>query len=336
MKQVLVTGPGVAQVREVAPPRPGPADLLVAPLRVGICATDLELIDGTLIYLRTGQLRLPIVPGHEWVGRVLSVGPDAGTDLEVGDLVVGECSIGCGHCGFCAAGAYHQCPDRRETGIIGLDGALQQEMVFPAGSAHRVPAGVDLADAALVEPTAVAFRAVQRLTPTPATAVLVVGGGTQGFLAAMILARQWQADVAVLDNRPDRTERLRLFGVRAPGAGETFGYVLEAAGAPGSLEAARARLSPGGRLVVVGLSGRPTVEVAVDELVVKDQTMVGSIGSPGVWPDVIALVASGAVRPSALVTHVLDITDLATAQTLLRRRDPAVGKVLVAPNDQTP
>ena len=324
-------------------PQPGPGELLVAPLRVGLCATDLELIDGSLIYLRTGQLRLPIVPGHEWVGRVVEVGPgrsgDAGEGEESdatyrpGDIVVGECSIGCGRCTYCAIGGYHQCPDRRETGIIGLDGALQQLMIFPARSAHQVPDGVDLADAALVEPTAVAFRAVRRLDPPPRASVLVVGGGTQGFLAAMILAGQRDSDVAVLDNRPDRMERLRLFGVRAPAADETFGYVLEAAGAPGSLDAARVRMAPGGRLVVVGLSGRPVVDVAVDDLVVKDQTMIGSIGSPGVWPEVLALIASGGVRPSALVTHVLDIADVVAAQGLLRRRDPAVGKVLIAPND---
>ena len=81
-----------------------------------------------------------------------------------------------------------------------------------------------------------------------------------------------------------------------------------------------------------GSPGRPTVEVAVDDLVVKDQTMVGSIGSPGVWPEVIALVESGALRPSALVTHVLDLAEVAAAEDLLRRRDPAVGKVLIAPN----
>ena len=337
MKRVVVSGPGAIEVVDIDPPRPGPGDLLVAPLRVGICATDLELIDGSLIYLRTGQLRLPITPGHEWVGRVVEVGPavEPGPDIasyQPGDLVVGECSIGCGHCAFCTAGAYHQCPDRRETGIIGLDGALQQRMAFPAASAHRIADDVDLADAALIEPAAVAFRAVRRLAPPSGARVLVVGAGTQGFLAATILAAQWDSDVAVIDSRPERVERLRGLGARAPDDGETFGYVLEAAGATGSLDLARARMAPGGRLVVVGLSGRPTVEVAVDDLVVKDQTMVGSIGSPGVWPDVIALVESGALRPSALVTHVLDLAEVAHAEDLLRRRDPTVGKVLIAPN----
>jgi L-iditol 2-dehydrogenase len=331
MKRLVVSGPGVFEVVDVELPRPGPDELLIAPLRVGVCATDLELIDGTLIYLRTGQLQLPLTPGHEWVGRVTEVGADVAM-FAVGDLVVGECSIGCGRCEFCTAGAYHQCPTRRETGIIGLDGALQQRMAFPAGSTHRVPEGIDLADAALIEPTAVAFRAIDRLAPPPGAAVLVVGGGTQGTLAAQLLMNLLKADVALIDSRPDRLERVRRLGVRAPAVGETFRHVLEAAGTSDSLDVARGRMAPGGTLVVVGLSGQPTVGVAVDDLVVKDQSMIGSVGSPGVWPDVIRHVAAGAVQPSALVTQVVDLTDFSAAYSMLRQRDPSVGKVLVAPN----
>lgn len=58
MRRVVVTGPGAVEVQDTQPPVPEPDELLIAPLRAGICATDLELIDGSLIYLRTGQHRL--------------------------------------------------------------------------------------------------------------------------------------------------------------------------------------------------------------------------------------------------------------------------------------
>ena len=330
MRSVVVHGPGDVRLEEAPVPAPGPGELLVAPLRVGICATDLELIDGSLVYLRTGELRLPHTPGHEWVGRVVEVRPDV-TGFSPGDLVVGECSVGCGRCAFCTAGNYHQCPDRRETGIFGLAGALQERLAFPAASAHRLPTGIDLADAALVEPAAVAFRAVERLDAPPGAPVLVVGAGTLGALVAMVLLGA-QVEVAVLDVRPDRSERVQQLGARVPAAGERFGYAIEAAGSAGSLAAAHERLDPGARLVVVGLSGRPEIPVAVDQLVVRDQTMIGSIGSPGVWPEVIRLIGSGALRPSRLVTHTVDLADFPVALELLRSGDPRVGKVLVAPN----
>ncbi len=62
--------------------------------------------------------------------------------------------------------------------------------------------------------------------------------------------------------------------------------------------------------------------MAVDELVTKDQTIAGSVGSPGVWPEVIAMVESGALQPSALVTHLMDLTEIVEAQALLRSRTP--------------
>lgn len=305
---------------------------MLAPLLVGMCATDLELIDGSLIYLRTGQTTLPMTPGHEWVGRVVGSGSDV-TTFAAGDTVVGECSVGCDACPTCAAGAYHRCPNKRETGIIGIGGALAQRMVFPARSAHRVPDGMALEDAALVEPTAVAFRAMARLDPPPGASLLVVGGGTLGYLSAVLAMSVRHLDVAVLDTSIRNTARLAEVGARNACAGETFDYVLEAAGTPSALASALDALRPGGRIVLIGLTGEPTVPVAVDRLVVGDQTVQGSIGSPGVWPDVIALLATGAIRPSTIVTHTFGLEDFPKAVDLLRSNtDHSVGKVLIAPS----
>jgi L-iditol 2-dehydrogenase len=332
MNKISVEGPGAAVVVRAPSPAPGPGDLLLAPLLVGICATDLELINGSLIYLRTGQTKLPITPGHEWVAEVIARGPGV-TAFEVGDRVVGECSVGCGSCSACHAGAYHRCPDKQETGIIGIGGALAERMVFPAQSAHRVPAAIAIADAALVEPTAVAYRAITRLDPASGASLLIVGGGTLGYLAAVLAMNVRHLDVAVLDRSARNTARLTAVGARTPFAGETFDYILEAAGTPSALDSALDLLCPGGRIVLVGLTGNPTLPVAVDRLVVGDQTVIGSIGSPGVWPEVIALLATGAIRPSALVTHTFDLENFAEAIDLLEGdRDHAVGKILVAPN----
>ena len=114
MNKISVRGPGAAVVVRAPSPAPGPGDILLAPLLVGICATDLELINGSLIYLRTGQTKLPITPGHEWVAEVVALGPGV-TAFALGDRVVGECSVGCGSCPACTAGAYHRCPDKQET-----------------------------------------------------------------------------------------------------------------------------------------------------------------------------------------------------------------------------
>lgn len=331
MKHVSIIGSGRFEVCDTSPPIPGPNDLLIAPLRVGICATDLELLDGSMVYLRTGKTSFPLTPGHEWVGRVVDLGR-AVVDFAAGDIVVGECSVGCGHCAICSAGAYHRCLDRRETGIMGLGGGLTELMTFPSASAHAVPSGIGLEDAALVEPTAVAYRAILRLAPQNGSSVLIVGGGTLGYLAAAVLKNCFAMDVAVAASRETSLNRLRAIGVREPGVGEHFTNILEAAGTELALNSAFERLGPGGRLVLIGLTGLEAVPMPVDNIVVGDQEIIGSIGSPGVWPEVLRIIASGAVSPSALVTHTFSLQNFDQAIELLSQRDSTTGKILIAPN----
>jgi len=330
MRALVILGPGRYTVRDHDLPPAGPGDLLLAPLAVGLCATDLELLDGSMVYLRDGRAHLPLVPGHEWVARVVDAGPP-GSGFAVGDVVVGECSIGCGDCPVCASGAYHQCPRRQETGLMNRDGALAQRLRFPARSAHAVPPDVAVEDAAFAEPTAVALRAVLRLGAEPRSRVLVVGGGTLGWLAAAVFLDLLDADVAALEPDAGRMERLAALGVRAPGVEEVFDVVLEASGSRGGVAAALDRLGSSGRMVVIGLTGAESVPVDLDRVVVNDQSILGSLGSPAVWPQALVLLGRGRVRPSGLVSHRFPLEAVGEALATMRDRAPGTGKVLVLP-----
>jgi L-iditol 2-dehydrogenase len=335
MRALVISGAGRYALLDRQLPAAGPGDLLLAPLAVGLCATDVELLDGSMVYLRDGRARLPLVPGHEWVARVLDAGgPDSG--FAVGDLVVGECSVGCGSCPTCAAGAYHQCPRRQETGVLNRDGALAQQQRFPARSAHPVPAGVSVEDAVFAEPTAVALRAVLRSGAEPGSRVLVVGGGTLGWLAAAVFLDLRDADVAALEPDTVRMERLAALGVRAAAPGEHFDIVLEASGNPNGVAAALDRLGPRGRLVVIGLTGAESLPVDLDRVVVNDQVVMGSLGSPGVWTQAMELLGRGRLRPSALVTHRYPLEAVDEAIATMRDRAPGTGKILVLPQERGP
>jgi L-iditol 2-dehydrogenase len=330
MRALVISGPGRHALSDHELPPAGRGDLLLAPLAVGLCATDLELLDGSMVYLRDGRAHLPLVPGHEWVAQVEDPGPsDSG--FAVGDLVVGECSVGCGDCPVCAAGAYHQCPRRQETGVLNRDGALASQLRFPARSTHAVPAGVAVEDAVFAEPTAVALRAVLRSGAEPGARVLVVGGGTLGWLAAAVFLDLLDADVAALEPDAGRRERLAALGVRDPDAAEVFDIVLEASGHPSGVGAALDRLGPSGRLVVIGLTGAESVSVDLDRVVVNDQVILGSLGSPDVWSRAVALLGRGRLRPSTLVTHRYPLVAVDEAVTTMRGRAPGTGKVLVLP-----
>lgn len=325
---LVVSGPGqFALVSRDQIAGPGPDELLLAPVAVGLCATDLELIDGTMVYLRQGASRLPMVPGHEWVARVEEVGA-AVTDFSVNDLVVGECSIGCGHCPTCRSGSYHRCVDRRETGIMRLDGALASRLIFPARAAHRVPQGVRVDDAALTEPLAVAYRAVQRAEIAHDSKVLVVGAGTIGLLALQVLAAITSARTFAADIAPIRIEAAERLGARRHEVG-LYQHVIEATGTAAGIQAALASLAPGGRLVLVGLTGAAEVSLPIDDVVTRDQQIVGSLGSPRVWPDVLDLLARGDVHPSSIITHEFELTEVDAAIRLAREHKPETGKILI-------
>lgn len=332
MRALVISGAGRHGLREHELPPAGPGDLLLAPLAVGLCATDLELLDGSMVYLRDGRARLPRVPGHEWVARVVDAGAP-GSGFAVGDVVVGECSIGCGDCPVCASGAYHQCPRRQETGVLNRDGALAERLRFPARSAHRVPPGVSEADGVFAEPTAVALRAVLRSGAGPGSRVLVVGGGTLGWLAAAVFLDLLDADVAALEPDAGRRERLVALGARPAAPDEVFDVVLEASGSRGGVAAALERLGPSGRLVVIGLTGAESVPVDLDRVVVNDQVVLGSLGSPHVWPQALELLGRGRVRPSVLVTHRFPLAAVDDAVATVRTRAAGTGKVLVLPQE---
>lgn len=333
-RAVELRGDGTVSTVDRPVRTPGPGELRIRVRTVGLCATDKEVRDGTMVYFVNGMAHYPVVPGHEWVGTVLAAGPGT-AGFTVGDRVVGECSVGCGHCARCAAGRYHLCDRRRETGLIGLDGALAEEIVFPAAATHVVPADIPDDAAALVEPTAVAFNAVAAADVAADDRVLVVGAGPIGLSALQVAATLSRHPVSIGDLSSDRLARATTLGAGEtllidpgiPFEGGRWDRVIEASGRPGGVTVAVAAARPGAVVVCVSLYGRPVVPVDLDGVVTRDITLRGALGSPGCWPAVIDLVATGQVTPGALITHRFPLDR--AAEALDRVGDPHALKIVV-------
>jgi L-iditol 2-dehydrogenase len=346
MKAVELYGQERAELVERPTPRPAPGELLLAPLAVGVCGTDAEIYEGSMVYFRTGIARYPVVPGHEWVAEVIEVGENV-EDFHPGERVVGECSIGCGRCMTCLAGRYHLCRLRTETGILNRDGAMAERMLFPARSAFAIPANVSASAAVLVEPTAVALNAVRRVSVAGQT-VLVLGGGTIGLLALQCAIASGADEVLIAEpsaGRREIAERLRagsalaISGDRCEDAAtlqERVGVrevdtVIVCTGAPSALAFALDNVRLGGTIVAVGLTSRSDLPVDVDRLVVGDITLHGVLGSPGCWPDTIRLIASGQVATEPLVGAPFPITRVDEALEDVRDQANGTPKVLIDP-----
>lgn len=338
MRALVVTAPREAAVREVPDPVPAAGELLVDVERVGICGTDVELYTGEMAYIEQGHTHFPLRLGHEWTGRVTGVG-DPADEAWIGRRVTGDTMLGCGQCRFCRAGVHHVCPDRSEVGIRdGWPGALAEKVLIPTRFAYRIPENVSVTAAALVEPGGNSLRAARAASISSGDAVLVLGSGTIGLLAAQF-ALAAGAEVHVGGVREGSLALARSLGVPHTwqldelegSASDRFDAVVEATSNP-AMPALAVRLArPAGRVVYIGLSSTPSL-VDTRDIALKDITAVGILSaSPGL-AGAIAHFADGSVVPDAIVSEVVALEDVPSRLEGRRGADAGPGpKVHVDP-----
>jgi threonine dehydrogenase-like Zn-dependent dehydrogenase len=339
MRALVVDGPERAAVTDVPDPVPGPGEVLVEVAAAGICGSDLELLEGSR---PAAYVSYPVVPGHEWAGRVRAVGAGV-PDLAPGDPVVAAGLRSCGVCDRCAEGRTNLCTaGYAETGFT-HPGALAERLVVPAGLIHRLPADRPVEPAALLEPAAcVASGLLEAGLPLPGSRVAVVGDGPLGLLALLLLRTTSPSELTLVGGRPARS----AFGPRCgatrvvaatdqdalAGLTARFDAVVEATNDPAGAAAALALLRRGGTAVLLGISGagRPTIDP--DTLTLNQLRVQGGFAaSRAAWRWVVALYAHGILDPAPLVTHRFDLEQAETAFATLTSPDGDAVKILVGP-----
>ena len=323
MRAFVLDGPGDGSVQEVPAPEPARGEAVVAVERVGVCGTDAELFSGHMAYLHQGHASFPLRPGHEWCGRVTAVG--AGVDEGwIGRPVMGDTMLGCGTCHRCRRGHQHVCEQRTEVGVRGgRHGALAEQIAVPARSLHALPDTVDPVLGALVEPAGNALRAARAAGSGPGDRVLVAGPGTIGLLTALFL-RAGGAEVHLLGVVAPSLAFARALGFEhtwesADLPDLAFDAVVDATNAADLPERALDLVEPGGRVVLIGLAGRPS---AFDSrtLVFKDVTAVGILSASPALADTVAALAEGVIDPRPLVAATVGLDQTAA---ILRGERPA-------------
>lgn len=276
---VVVRGPNRVQIEERLIPDLKPGELLVRVSHVGICATDLDIIDGKFGYGRKGSAGYPIVPGQESSGTVVALGPRV-TGFDEGDRVVVQHIQGCGECEDCNRDEAARCRDRREVGAIGQDGACAAYFVTRARYAHRIPAEVTLAKAALTGPLAAVHKGIRRLGPSVRPMrCAVIGAGTTGYLASLVLASRGHS-VTAFDMDPERLKALNGTVKTAPSWQDLreFEWLVEATGQQEVLSTLLQQAPAGATILLLGQSYSDQL-LNFDSLVAHDRSVVGSVGS---------------------------------------------------------
>ena len=304
MRAYVLTGPRQGGVEEVPAPVAVPGEVVVDVERVGVCGTDVEFFTGEMAYLHQGHAWYPLRLGHEWSGRVATVGEGV-DEAWLDRRVMGDTMLGDGTCRRCRRGHQHVCEYRQEVGIRGgRPGALAEQLAVPVTSLHALPDLVDPMLGALVEPGGNSMRAAEAAALSPDDRVLVLGPGTIGLLAAMF-ARAAGAEVHLMGRRDDPLRFPRSLGFEHVWTEDElpslpFDGVIDASNAAHLPARALELVEPSGRLVYIGLAGRPSL-IDTRILALKDVTAVGILSaSPGIEA-AIGSYASGAVDPRPLV-----------------------------------
>ncbi len=336
-RAVLIDAPGELRVvpAQARPPLAGEALVRVA--WAGICRSDQELLAGTR---HAPYARYPIVPGHEWSGTVVAVGPgtDGGQAL-VGAPVVGEGFRSCLRCDACRRGDTNLCTAAYDETGFTQPGAWADYLTLPARLLHVLPSDADLRAAAGLEPAACVAAACLRAAAVPGERVAVVGAGMLGLLATQLLAAGGPAELTVVHTRPTRAEHAIRCGattfVTRDAAGAHAGrydVVIETAGAAGAARLATVLVRRGGRVVLTGLPARDDDPPSPVDLVLNQITVHTVFGaSSRAWSHAVRTFAAGLLDPAPLMTHEIGLDDAVEAFRVLREERATAVKVLLRP-----
>lgn len=319
MKALIFDEPMKPVVTQVQSPSITANEVMIRSRRVGICHSDYELLAGQYII----PISYPVTPGHEWVGEVVEVGKNV-TGLVPGDRVVGECVI--------------NTPERIHHFGFSMDGADREFFAARPEWLHKLPDTVDDAKGALIEPFTCGYYAVMRHGGTNASETVVVsGGGTIGLVSAAA-AIGMGGRVIVVDPVPLRRDIAMRLGADAtvdPSAVNPIeavqeitkggaDLVIEAAGHASSLANAFDYARSEGRISMVGINIGQKFPVELGKIQIKNLTVRGCIGSPGVWPSAIRFLERTGINLSPIQTHSFALDDALEALEVGQKPQEAV------------
>ena len=296
------------QLEDVAEPVPGPGEVVVDVAACGVGLTTRNCVRGDL---GDDPSLLPVVPGHELVGVVVSVGPGVEEDL-IGQTVTAHFYLFCGRCRRCLDAQEPLCPNG--LGVLGVQrhGGLAERVALPARNVVPLPSSLDLVDATVV-PDAVAtpVHVARRAGITSGERVAVVGAGGGVGVHMVQVATAHGALAAGLDIDPVKLAFLAdELGVAAVDAGRldraalpvAWGgmadVIVDLVGTADTIGWSLDHLDAGGRLVLLTTFLGLSAPVTPRQLVFGQLSVLGSrYASRAELATAADLVATGRVRP---------------------------------------
>jgi len=341
-RTATVAAPEQVAITEAETPSPGVGEVVVRIRYCGVCGTD-------VLGFKRPELLPRAVFGHEWTGTIVDVGVGV-ESVQAGDRVSVAVGPPCGACSMCRSGHADHCdtafaeangvtPDAPDHGGFATHLAVSERRVV------KLLEGLSDEQAALVEPTAVAFRAVRRTTVPLGAVTVVQGAGPIGLLTAQQARRGGAGRVFVVEPVPVRREAARALGfddVHEPGPaftealrGVTDGrgadVMFECTGVATLLQPSAELVRRGGMLSLVGYTADPST-VSYGDWVSRELRLVASLAyTHEDFLGAMVTLASGAVEVGPVITRTIGLSALATVLGELASGTTHHAKVLVDP-----
>lgn len=339
MRAAVLTGIGQVAIEERPEPEARPGWVVVRVESASLCGTDAHQYDGRI------DTPFPRVPGHDFAGRVESVGEGVDPAL-VGAPVAVKPSLPCEACADCRAGRLLECRFKK---LIGLwsDGCMTEKVAVPRVNLVPRPEGVEAWQASLLEPLAVGLNTVDRLQIRLGETVAVLGQGPIGLALTRLCALSGAGRLIVTDAREapfavsrqygatdciDVTQRDVKEAVAELTEGAGADIVIETSGFPASSAVALDLVRKEGKLAHIGwandLPPLPVIPIMAKTLTVFG---VGGNGGRGQYERSLELVRTGRIDLDPLVTHRFGLDEAAEAFETASSKAGGAIKVLVTP-----
>ena len=352
MLAVVCHAPYDYRLEELPVPKPDPGEVVIQVQACGICASDIKCYTGAPLFWgderRQPYVDGPVVAGHEFIGRVVSLGEGAAEkhSLQVDDIAIAEQIVPCWDCRYCRTGKYWLCQVHHIFGFQKIvQGGMAEYMKFPAQSlVHKVPDRVPPIHAALVEPLSCSIHAVKRAKIEFGDIVVVAGAGTLGLgmIGAARLKNPSQLiSIDLVDQRLDIAKDLGADVVLNPMRTDVIAKILEmtdgygcdvyieATGHPSAVEQGLHMIRKAGTFVEFSVMKEP---VTVDWTIIGDTKELNIYGAhlgPHSYPLAIDYIDRGLIDVSKIATHQFNLSDYKTAFDMVKKGTDSIKVQLI-------
>lgn len=320
-----------------AMPRVGEHQVLVRVRAVGVCGTDIHILNG-----RMPGVEPPLVLGHEFAGEVVETGPGV-TRVKAGARVTVDSVVGCGACAYCLRGSRQFCRRGFEFGIS-QDGACQDLLVVPEQNVYAISDRLSFPEAAILDMEV--YAALTRCNLPPLAVALVVGDGPAGLIACQMLRIIGAGRVLLSGASPGRLAKAKALGVadvfvdatrddlaktverETKGLGVPF--AADFVGSAQAITDVFHSLAPSGTALLYGVHETPLQQFDMNQIVLRDLKVFGALSDRVGWERVIELAESRQLRLEPLITHSFPLERAPEAFELVRRRTDGVVKAVIS------